>query len=168
MPMFRIFGRKRGSNPEAEPTLIESVRRRGLSPEVKATLIHGASAMLLTQTVVPTPIEDEKGNINRQALGYIFGFVEAAILHLGGDTHDAFVGAPIVLEILKRMYPGHERRYLDFIVLNLETDQAMYDGARYGGQQFQDYVVHNHPSGGHAMGLARCLLGEAVGKYLKG
>jgi hypothetical protein len=39
-----------------------------------------------------------------------------------------------MLEILKRLYLGHERGYLDFIMRNLETDKAMNDGARYGGQ----------------------------------
>jgi hypothetical protein len=49
-----------------------------------------------------TRIEDDKGNINRQALGYIFGFVQAGIAQLGGDPLDAFVGGPIMLEVLSR------------------------------------------------------------------
>ena len=67
------------------------------------------------------------------------------------------------LEILKRLYPGYERRYLDFVVGSLEMDKAMNDGARYGGQQYLDYIAHNHPSGGQPAGFARLHpRGEAV------
>jgi hypothetical protein len=139
-------------------------RKRSFDAEAKVTLIDGVSAMLLAlhMTTGTRSIEDDSGNVNRPALGYIFGFVQAGIANLGGDPLDAFVGAPVMLDILKRVYPGRERRYLDFVMENLETDTAMNDGARYGGQQYLDYIVHNHPSGGQPAGFAGCLLGEAV------
>jgi hypothetical protein len=147
MSMFRLFRKKPRFDDAA-----------------KDTLIDGVSTMLLALhlTTGTRSVEDESGNISRPALGYIFGFVQAGIANLGGDPLDAFVGAPVMLEILKRLYPGRERRYLDFITRNLETDKAMNDGARYGGQQYLDYIAHNHPSGGQPAGFARCLLGGDV------
>ena len=144
-------------------------RKHRFDAEAKVTLINAVSFMLLAQEAMSSrsSIEDANGSINRAALGYIFGFVQAGIANLGGDPLDAFVGAPVMLEILKRLYPGREHHYLDFIMGNLEADKAMNDGARYGGQQYLDYVVHNHPSGGQAAGLARCLRGEPIGQHLR-
>jgi hypothetical protein len=139
-------------------------RKRGLDANAKAALIDAVSAMLLALHVAASTrsIEDDNGTINRSALGYIFGFVQAGIANLGGDPLDAFDGAPVMIEILRRVYPGREPRYLDFIMQNLDTDKEMNDGAKYGGQQYIDYIVQNHPSGGHAEGFARCLLSAAV------
>jgi hypothetical protein len=76
--MFYLFKRKRGFDARAEATFADAV-----------------SQMLVLQQVGSgtTPIEDDKGNINRQALAYIFGFVQAGIAQLGGDPLDSLSAA---------------------------------------------------------------------------
>jgi hypothetical protein len=67
-------------------------RKRGFDTEAQATFTDAVSQMLLLQQAGAgtTRIEDDRGNVNRQALGYIFGFVLLASPNSGVtiNTHD--------------------------------------------------------------------------------
>ncbi len=49
-----------------------------------------------------------------RALGYIYGFIDAARRTIGQDMADNSVGVPITFQVLRRLFPGSEHEYLPF------------------------------------------------------
>ena len=45
-------------------------------------------------------IETADGQINRRAIGYIYGFVDGALRTIGQDMGDVSIGVPIVFQVL--------------------------------------------------------------------
>lgn len=104
------------------------------------------------------PIEDPRGKINHKALGYIYGFVDSALTAIGQDMSNAAIGVPITYQVLRRLFPGHEERYTQFLVETMGKDEEVTLGATKGGQQYIDFVAKQRSDGGVAMGLARYLI----------
>lgn len=90
-----------------------------------------------------------------KALGYVYGFVDAGLRVIGQDMSDMSVGVPLTYQVLRRVFPGFEQRYLDYIVQSIKSDHNMMAGVMLGGQQYLDWLNGKL----HApMGLARCLI----------
>ncbi len=126
----------------------------------KGTLIDALAGLLAVQSAAAGshPIEDESGRINRKAIGYIYGFADAALTTFGQDTSDAFVSAPILWQVLRHLFPGREERYSEFLAEHMDKDQAVTLGAMNGGQQYIDFVAKPRNDGRAAMGFARYLI----------
>jgi hypothetical protein len=135
-------------------------RKPRFDDAAKETLIKALSGMLELQKAAASshPIEDASGQINRKALGYVYGFVDSALITLGQDTTDAAVGVPITWQVLRHLFPGREERYVEFLATNMGNDEAVTLGAMKGGQQYIDFVAKRRNDGGVAMGFARYLI----------
>jgi hypothetical protein len=103
------------------------------------------------------PIEDANGRINRKAIGYIYGFIDAGLASIGQDMSDVSVGVPLTWRVLRQLFPGQEERYTQFLIDHMGKDEAVTLGAMNGGQQYIDFVVKRQPDTGIPMGLARYL-----------
>lgn len=86
-----------------------------------------------------TPIERNRGYINRKAIGYIYGFIDCALQCRGENVTDLDVGLPILYHTIRELFPGHEQRYIDFLMSHMEDDVTVL-GMLAGGQEYQDYL----------------------------
>ena len=100
--------------------------------------------------------EDADGHINRRAMGYIYGFIDAALSTTGQDMSDVRVSVPITYQVLERVFPGSGEKYVTFLSNNIGRDQAVTLGMTIGGQQYLDFCKSD--SKGAPMGLARYLI----------
>jgi hypothetical protein len=140
-----------------------------LTDHQKVTLAGALAEMLAMQMVFAkvsrpevTKVEVIKGEINKKALGYIYGFVDCALQSRRQDTTDPAVGIPVTYYVLSEIFPGHEQRYLDYLAEHL-SDQIVVAGMMYGGRQYSQFVA-KPGSKGVAMGLARVILDEQDGR----
>ncbi len=51
---------------------------------------------------------------------------------------DTSIGVPVTFHILRKLWPGQENKYLDYLKNNLRSDEALMAGLMHGGQQFID------------------------------
>jgi len=133
-------------------------RKSKFDDAAKAQLIEAISISLEIQTVAATghSIEDTEGRINRKAIGYVYGFVDAALRRYGQDMSDVSVGIPITYQVLRHLFPGHEERYTRFLADHMGKDKVVTLGAMKGGQQFND--DRKAGAKGIPMGLARAIM----------
>jgi hypothetical protein len=124
----------------------------------QAAFVAAISMMLKLQKALSgkSSIEDSAGNINREALGYIYGFTDAALQTIGQDMADVSLGVPIIFQILTEIFPDTAARCMVFLLDHLGRDPAISNGMMTGGKLYIDF---NKPNSKEApMGLARCLL----------
>ena len=101
-------------------------------------------------------VEAADGSINRRAIGYIYGFINAALRTIGPDMSKIEISVPITYHILERLFPGKGAKYGTFMAEHMGTDRMVTLGAMTGGQQ---YVDLNRPGRkGIPMGLARYVI----------
>ena len=101
-------------------------------------------------------IEDEDGHINRKAIGYVYGFIDAALRVAGQDMGDNAVGIPVTYQVLERLYPSRGEKYLQFLFDTIRNDDQVAIGMAAGGQQYLDKA--NGKMEGIPMGFGRFLL----------
>lgn len=99
------------------------------------------------------PLEDGTGKINQKALGYIYGFTDAA-LQRRALTIDHEYGYAVLAGILNRYWPGKGGDYLLYLAKNMH-DPEIVGGITYGGQEYLDWMKYKRAP----MGLGRSLLG---------
>ena len=132
-------------------------RRNRFDDDAKREFVDAIATMLEAQ-LVPVgnaSVEDESGRINPKALGYIYGFVDAALHAVGQDIGDSLIGIPITFQILRKLFPGREERYANYLAEKMGRDQVVTASAMTGGQQFLDFMNNKLAA---PMGLARCIL----------
>ncbi len=106
--MFR-FGKKKAAYAP----------KSALTNEQKRALAKGLSDFLQIQLGMAayfsppkpgqvTQIELERGQINKKAIGYIYGFVDAAIQNQGETIANVYVGPPVLFAVLRQLFPDHE------------------------------------------------------------
>jgi hypothetical protein len=120
-----------------------------------ATMI---AEMLQLQMIVAADesIEDGQGHLKRKALGYVYGYIDAALRTKGHDMADMSIGVPITFQVIRRLWPDHVNECMDFLAKNLQSDTLMNAGIMHGGQQFLDYSKPG--AAGVPMGLARFMI----------
>lgn len=104
---------------------------------------------------VVTKIEKVAGRINRKAIGYIYGFIDCALQCRGEDITDLEVGLPILYHSMRKLFPGHEERYISFLMSHME-DEVTVLGMMVGGQEYQDFLR----KGLAPLGLSRLIIVE--------
>lgn len=134
-------------------------RRRVLDDNEKGCLVEAISTMLEVQLAVAggRSAEDAAGNINPRALGYIYGFVDAALRTIGHDMADPATGIPVTFHVLRRVFPGREEKYCQYLAERMGTDQVVTLAAVAGGQQYIDFSSGKLRA---PMGLARYILDQ--------
>jgi len=138
-------------------SILDFFRRRRFDDNRKAKFAHLMSEMLGVQiaAIGLAEVPNLATPVGAKALGYVYGFVDAALRTVRQDMSDASVGVPITFQVLRRVFPGHEGRYMDYLAKNLRTDDAIMRGVMLGGQQYLDFVGGKLKA---PMGLARVLL----------
>ena len=106
-----------------------------------------------------TKIKIRKGEINRKAIGYIYGFVDGALQRNGADIADVHVGPSVPYHVLGLLFPCQERTYMKFL-MDHENDEQVMLGKMTGGQQFFDY--NRHGAERTPMGFARFITEDQV------
>ena len=101
-------------------------------------------------------IEDEKGQPKRKAIGYVYGYIDAALRKIGQDMSDMSIGVPITFQVIRKLWPDHVNEYMDFLAKNINTDELLMIGIMHGGQQYFDYSKPG--ASGAPMGLARFMI----------
>ena len=131
-------------------------KRAHFDDEKQQQFVEAIATMLEVQMVVSgSCIENAVGTINPKALGYIYGFIDAALRTIGQDMSDNSIGIPVTFQILRRLFSGREEKYLAYLAERMGTDQVVTIAAMTGGQQYIDF--HNKKVSG-PMGLARYIL----------
>jgi hypothetical protein len=134
-------------------------KRTTFSDEKKTQFVEAIASMLEVQ-LVPVghhSIESSNGGIKPKALGYVYGFIDAALRTIGQDMSDSSVGIPVTFQVLRHVFPGREERCLQCLADHMGTNKAVTLGALTGGQQYLDV---NSGKLSVPMGLARYILEE--------
>jgi hypothetical protein len=91
-------------------------------------------------------IEDQNGNINGKALGYVFGFLDAFLQAKGLDIRDD-EGQPTVLHLLARLFPAEAGRAGTFVMhlRGMSDDAEVMNGMMLGGKQAVEFLRDDKP-----------------------
>lgn len=110
-------------------------RRQRFDDDAKQKLIRAIAGMLEVQQAAAggRTLKDEGGRINRKALGYIYGFVDAAVTSVGQDIPAVFF--PTLYQVLRYLCPDREERYPQFLTDHIGNDELVILGAMKGRQQ---------------------------------
>lgn len=132
-------------------------KKRTFDDAQKAQFAQLISPLLEMQRIAAgnCSIEDSEGNPNRKALGYIYGFIDAALQTVGQDMSDVSIGVPILYQVLNSLFPGRGEDYTKYFIDHME-DEVSTLGVMTGGQQYIKY--HKPGSKGIPMGLARFIM----------
>ena len=97
-------------------------RREAFDDRKKQVFVDAISDMLRVQLTVTggSSIEDTKGNINRKAIGYIYGFIDGALRTVGQNMGDESVGIPLTFHILKNLFPVPRHLYRCSVLAGVE------------------------------------------------
>jgi hypothetical protein len=151
MGIFDIFKRKPAES-------VKTQEKHPFDDATRTKFIKAVSDMLAIQKVVATgySIEDDKGRINRKAIGYVYGFIDAALRSIGQDMSDMSIGVPTTFQVLRHLFPGCEEKYGMFLAENIGKDNFVMLGVMHGGQQYIDFSKPENK--GAPMGFARYLI----------
>jgi hypothetical protein len=132
-------------------------KRKAFGDAEKNEFVAVVSGLLELQLVMTEGYSIEReGSLNRKALGYVYGFIDAALTSIGQNMSEISIGIPVTYQVLRRLFPGQEEKCLQFLVDRIGKDQVVMLGAMKGGQQFVD--ARNPGAVGHPMGLARYII----------
>ncbi len=131
-------------------------KKRSLNDEElnKLTALIG-DVLAIQLSIFGPSIPDLAAPEGARALGYVYGFVDAALRSKGQDMADLKIGVPVTYQVLRRVFPGREDVYLEFIGNSLNHDGIMMSGITLGGQQCLDWLNGKLQA---PMGLARCIV----------
>ena len=120
-------------------------REKGVLADLLAKLL-GIQMCATTQFAPVGPeevtrIEIVKGKVNRKAIGYIYGFIDAALRTYGEDIAELHVGVPAVFHVLRKLFPGHEQAYTEFLVNHANDEFMVVLGVMAGGQEYLDFIA---------------------------
>ena len=115
-------------------------RKKVFTDDQKIKFVENVSAMLELQMMPATSksIIDDYGNIKAKALGYAYGWTDAALRSVGQDMSDMSISIPILFNILYRLFPNKAELCMQHLIDNIETDQTVLLGTVAGGTQFNE------------------------------
>ena len=99
-------------------------------------------------------VELQDGSPKPKALGYVYGYVSAALAAKGLRMWDPKVGTPITFHVVRRLWPGKEHRCMKFLAYH-QRDPVVLLATMEGGQEYVEFA--KQPAVGHSTGLARRL-----------
>ena len=138
-------------------------RKNSWDDATKLKFATAIAGMLERQLLVAgsASIEDEQGYPKRKALGYVYGYIDAALRVKGQDIKDMSIGPLIIYQVIRKLWPQRVNEYVDFLAKNLISDELMHVGFMHGVQQCLDYSngkVFGRFGSGEPMGLARFMV----------
>lgn len=133
-------------------------RKSKFDDAAKSQFATAIASLLELQTTVAAgaSIKDERGRPKRKAIGYVYGYVDAALRVKGHDMADMSIGVPITFQVIRKLWPEHVNDCMDFLAKNIASDALINVGVMHGGQQFLDYSKPG--ASGAPMGLARFMI----------
>jgi hypothetical protein len=134
-------------------------KKKTLDDAAKLGLAEAIAMQLLIQKNTAgrnAAIEDSNGHPKHRALGYVYGYIDAALRTNGHDMANTSIGAPITYHVLRRLWPDHVNDCMRVLLANLRTDEQMMAAIVHGGQQYLDY--RKPGVSGVPMSLARFLI----------
>ena len=136
------------------------IKRPTMSDEQKSVYADMIGDLLELQLVVvgDSKMDSQAGGPKPKAIGYVYGYVDAVLRTKGLDMADSEIGPPITFQVVRRLWPGKEREYFDFLAEHL-SDPVVGGGMMHGGQQYIDSLKAEN-SENAKMGLARYILTE--------
>jgi hypothetical protein len=135
-------------------------RKPDFGDDEKSQFIEAIVGVLEVQLILvrSRSLVSDKGVVNRKAVGYIYGFIDAALNRIGQDIKDKSVSVPIVYQVIRNLFPCEEEKCTQFLIDNVGQDDTVLLGVMCGGQQYTDFM---HPDKKTPpMGLSRYLLQE--------
>lgn len=101
--------------------------------------------------------ETQEG-VNRKAIGYVYGVVDATLQMIQEDIRDPAVGPPMLLAVFELLFPERSSYYTTFLLDNIASDERMIAGALTGGKEYYDFIKRKMP----LVGLTSTLLDQRV------
>jgi tetratricopeptide (TPR) repeat protein len=158
-----LFGRKNQFDDAWKEKFVELIARALEQQKIVAGDVSSEGAtdphlVALRQEVLlrfgksGASIEDEHGHPKRKALGYVYGFIDAALRTKGLDMADVSIGVPITYQVIRKLWPEKVSVYMDFLIKNMHSDALIAAGMMRGGEQYLDWIKPGAP--GVPMGLA--------------
>ncbi len=86
-------------------------KRSAFDDEMKTQFVEAVALMLEVQLAAAgrNSVESSKGEIIPKALGYVYGFIDAALRTIGQDMSDPSVGPPVAFQVFRHAFPGARR-----------------------------------------------------------
>ena len=140
-------------------------KKKPFDDAAKTKFIDAIVGLLEVQKVVAgkASIDDGTGHPKRKAIGYVYGYIDAALRSIGQDMSDVSVGVPITFQVIRKLWPDRAAAYTDFLAKNIRSDELIMIGVMHGGQQYVEYSKPGAP--GAPMGLARFMVkGDETGR----
>lgn len=133
---------------------------KAVSDEQKIAFADMIAEMLQIQLIMvgEKAMDSRAGGPKPGAMGYLYGYVDAVLRSRGLDMRDPELGIPITFQVIRRLWPGKEREYTDFLAGHL-SDPIVCAGIMHGGQQYTDWFKSEN-SDDVPMGLARYIIAE--------
>jgi len=114
-----------------------------------ANLLHDQLSIL-----PDVAIEDSSGELNRKAVGYVYGYVNG-YLKARFDLEPSYTGVAVTSEVLEVLFPRYNAaEYSQFLMRNM-NDRLVVSGKKAGNREFQDYLDNSNAA---PVGLARNVL----------
>jgi hypothetical protein len=117
-------------------------RKKILDDAVKLGLAEAIAVQLIRQkntAGAQAAIDDRNGHLKLRALGYVYGYIDAALRTDGHNMEDTSIGGPIMYHVLRRLWPDRVNDCMRAVLANLRTDQQMMAAIKLGGQQCLDF-----------------------------
>src|SRR5262249_7707403 len=97
--------------------------RKQTPPFDHAKLAAGVVGLLDMQMFgVKANFETQEG-VNRRAIGYVYGFVDATLQMVAKDIRNPAVGPPMLLTVLQLLFPQRGSYYTDFLLWQIASDE---------------------------------------------
>jgi hypothetical protein len=110
--------------------LIWNLRKpKTLNDDEKIAFAETIAGMLGLQLMIVAEgntIESETGGPKPKAIGYVYGFVNAVLHSRGWSMADMEIGPPITFHVIRRLWPGKESEYFDFLAEHLSVELAWH------------------------------------------
>jgi len=123
--------------------------------DIVASIVQLLEVQILEMEKMPLThfsLESADGQKNKTALGYIYGFTDAALRVRGLDMADMHIAVPVLWHVLGYFFPGQQKEYCTFLFDKMHSDHEVIGGAVTGGQEYFDYCSGKK---GIPMGLPR-------------
>ena len=111
-------------------------KREAMSDEQKSAFADMIADLLKIQLIMvgDKTMDSQDGGPKPKAIGYVYGYVDAVLRAKGWDMADNEIGIPITFQVIRRLWPGKEREYTDFLAEHL-SDPTVSAACMHGGQQ---------------------------------
>ena len=131
-----------------------------MNDEEKSAMVDAIAALLALKMIIVSDrsMDSQAGGPKPQAIGYVYGHVDAVLRTKGLDMATTGIGPQITFQVIRRLWPGKEAAYFGFLMQNL-SNPLVLSGMMHGGQQYLDSLKPQN-SGIVPMGLARYMLAE--------